>query len=70
MSVVHVVLRKEIIKKTANIESDIATLEASYMNSQHQVSDKIVALQNFSANDKKIFVSRDPDKFVSYNTVR
>lgn len=70
MSVVHVVIRKEVIRKTSNMESEIAMLEASYMNSQHKVSDKIAALENFSENDKKIFVSRDPDKLVSYNTTR
>ena len=61
MSVVHVVLRKEINHAVGETESQIATLEASYIESQHKVSDKIAALNAFSETDAKIFVSRGPN---------
>ena len=61
MSVVHVVLRKEVIHSVSEAESQIATLEASYIESQHKVSDKIAALGTFTETDSKIFVSRSPN---------
>lgn len=70
MSVVHVVLRKEVVQKVATLESDIAKLEASYINAQHQVSNKIAALENFTENDKKIFVSRSDATLVLSDTSR
>lgn len=60
MSVVHVVLRKEVIRSASEVESQIATLEASYIESQHKVSDKIAAFDAFTETDSKIFVSRTP----------
>lgn len=58
MSVVHVVLRKEVIHKASTVESEIATLEATYIDAQHKVSDKIAALENFTETDAKVFVTR------------
>ncbi|PIZ54329.1 hypothetical protein CO026_00015 [Candidatus Kaiserbacteria bacterium CG_4_9_14_0_2_um_filter_41_32] len=57
-SVVHVVLRKQAITNTANIESQIAQLETSYISAQHSISNKIASSEGFSENSKKIFVSR------------
>jgi hypothetical protein len=70
MSVVHVVLRKEVVQKVATIESDIAMLEASYIDAQHKVSNKIAALENFTENDTKIFVSRSEATLVLSDTPR
>ena len=61
MSVVHVVLRKEVIHSVSETESQIASLEASYIESQHKVSDKIAALGTFTETDNKVFVSRGPN---------
>jgi hypothetical protein len=58
MSVVHVVLRKEINRSVAETSSQIAGLEASYIESQHKVSDKIAALNTFTETNNKIFVTR------------
>jgi len=58
MSVVHVVLRKEVIQSQKEIQSDIAQLESSYITAQHKVSDKIAATEQFSETSEKIFVSR------------
>ena len=70
MSVVHVVLRKEIMQEVATVESQIAHLEASYITAQHKVSNKIAALENFTSNDTKIFVSRDESTLVFSETAR
>jgi hypothetical protein len=70
MSVVHVVLRKEVMYKMGTVESDIAALEASYINAQHKVSNKIAALENFAENDQKIFVSRNDATLVLSDTSR
>jgi hypothetical protein len=70
MSVVHVVLRKEVNRNINTVESEIASLEAKYILAQHQVSDKIAALENFTENDAKIFVSRDSSKVVLSGTAR
>lgn len=70
MSVVHVVLRKEVIQKFGIVESEIATLEATYINAQHQVSNKMAALENFTENDKKIFVNRTDATLVFSDTSR
>jgi len=70
MSVVHVVLRKEVMQKVGNVESEIATLEATYIDAQHKVSNKIAALENFTENDKKIFVSRTESTLVFSDTSR
>lgn len=70
MSVVHVVLRKEIMNDVANVESQIAQLEASYITAQHKVSNKIAALENFTENETKIFVSRSESTLVLSETTR
>jgi threonyl-tRNA synthetase len=59
MSVVHVVLRKEVVTDIREVESQIASLESSYINAQHAVSDKMATLESFTQNDNKIFVERD-----------
>lgn len=58
MSVVHVVLRKEVMTNMHSIESDIAMLESKYIEAQHIVSDKIATLEDFTANDNKVFLTR------------
>lgn len=70
MSVVHVVLRKEVIQKTAAVESQIASLEASYITAQHTVSNKMAALENFTQNDTKVFIQRNESTLVFSDTTR
>jgi len=57
-TVVHVVLRKQAITATANVESKISQLEAAYISNQNLVSEKIVSTKDFSEHTEKIFVSR------------
>ncbi len=58
MSVVHVVLRKEVINEKRTLESEIARLESKYIEAQHTVSDKIATLENFTETEEKIFITR------------
>lgn len=69
-SVVHVVLRKEVMQKTSAIESQIAALEASYITAQHTVSNKMAALENFTQNDTKVFIQRNESTLVLSDTSR
>jgi hypothetical protein len=58
MSVVHVVLRKEVINEKRVLDSELARLESKYIDAQHKVSDKIATLENFTETDEKIFITR------------
>lgn len=58
MSVVQVVLRKEVMHQKHTLESEIARLESKYIEAQHKVSDKIATLENFTETDEKIFITR------------
>lgn len=64
MSVVHVVLRKEANHTLATLESEVAMLEATYIESQHLVSDQMAQLAQFSATSEKIFVTRQQPTLV------
>jgi hypothetical protein len=68
MSVVHVVLRKEVHQQIATIESEIASLESSYITVQHHVSNKIAALENFTEADNTVFIKRGDTTFVLGNS--
>lgn len=59
ISVVHVVMSEEIADDTYKVNSEIATLEAKYMEEQHRISDKIVAQSNFIQNVDKIFINKE-----------
>ncbi len=58
MSVVHVVMRKELHQERRAVESEIAQLEASYIEAQHKVSEKIAMSESLSETSEKIFVER------------
>lgn len=64
MSVVHVVLRKEIHQETRAVESQIAALEATYIEVQHQVSERIAEAEHLAETNDKIFVQRVPATLV------
>lgn len=64
MSVVHVVMRKELHQSARQIESEISSLEAKYIEAQHAVSEKIASAEVLSETNEKIFVSRVPDTLV------
>ncbi len=64
MSVVHVVLRKELIHNIRATESEIAKLETSYIQAQHAISERIASANQFSETNDKIFVTRRSDTLV------
>jgi hypothetical protein len=57
-SVVHVVMRKEVDKEIASLGSSVGTLEASYIEIQHAVSEDIASLKGFKRTNDKIFIDR------------
>jgi len=63
-SVVHVVIRKEVQEEIRLTKSNIATLEASYINAKHQVSERIAEAGSLEVTTDKIFVTRVPATLV------
>ncbi|MCB9810871.1 MAG: hypothetical protein H6779_00780 [Candidatus Nomurabacteria bacterium] len=68
LSVMHVVMRKEALHDLNELRSQIAKLEASYIEARHEISSEVATLDNFELSDNKIFVSRSEQNLV-YNTV-
>ena len=64
LSVVHVVLRQETSEKINLLRSEIALLESDYIDARHNISDRIVTLENFSLNQEKIFIHRGESSLV------
>ncbi len=64
MSVVPVVMRKEVHQDIRAIESSIAELEATYIEAQHQVSERIAQAESLSETNEKIFIHRSADTLV------
>ena len=57
-TVVHVVMQKEISNTIHEVHSDIAKLEAEYINRQHAVSNMIASNQGFIEAEDKIFIDK------------
>ena len=64
MSVVQVVMRTEQVQKQRDIQAQIATLEARYIDAQHTIATRIATLDGYDRNTAKIFVSREQAKLV------
>jgi hypothetical protein len=64
MSVVHVVFRKEVNQQSRHLESQIASLEAKYIEAQHAVSERIASAESLTETNEKIFVTRAPETLV------
>ncbi len=58
-SVVHVVFSKEAEEKMHKLASEIATLEAAYMEKQHSISMEVVERHGYVSTNKKIFLERE-----------
>lgn len=58
MSVVHVVMRKEVNQQIIVVNSQISELESQYINAQHGVSVEIASMQGFVKVENKIFLDR------------
>lgn len=57
-SVLHVVMRQEVERQMSTLHTDIATLEAKYIQAQHAVSKDIASLQGYVETEEKIFLDR------------
>lgn len=64
LSVVHVVMRKEASQQIGQLRSEIAYLEASYIESRHKISARIADLDGFNQNQDKIFISKSEQSLV------
>lgn len=65
MSVVNVVLREEAVQTTRWFEVEITALETEFMLAQQAVSVAIVANQQYTETNDKIFVNRVDTKTVA-----
>lgn len=68
-SVLHVVMRQEVERKTSNLHSEIAALETEYIQAQHAVSEDIAKQQGYVAVESKIFIDRTGET-VAFTRVR
>ncbi len=57
-SVVHVVISKEAETNIHKVNSDIAALEAEYMEIQNSLSREVVEQSGYISASKKIFIDR------------
>lgn len=65
MSVIHVVISKEISESMNETQGMIADLESSYMQKQHDISFEMVERHGYIASEKKIFINRNTDSVVT-----
>lgn len=65
----EVVMRKDLTQNTKTIKSDIATLEAQYIEAQHVVSERIASAADYEENHEKHFVNRGGDNLVFSSNV-
>lgn len=57
-SVIHVVISKETEASVYEVGSEIAALEAEYMEIQHSISKEVVEKNGYIAAGQKIFIDR------------
>lgn len=67
MSVVQVVMRTEHIQKQHTFNTEIALLEATYIESQHIIATRIGSLEGYNSDTPKTFVSREQASLVFGN---
>lgn len=65
MSVVHVVVTREAEQRVNDIRGEIASLESTYMQRQHQISMVVVENRGYAIADKKIFLDRENSSVVT-----
>jgi hypothetical protein len=64
MSVVHVVMRQEHVQSQNQLNTEIAELEARFIEAQHSISIKIAEADNYQEELDKVFVSREQASLV------
>lgn len=63
VSIIEVVMRKELMHEQNELHTKIALLETSYIEAQHQVAARIAELDGYEHDTAKLFVSRDSASF-------
>ena len=63
-TVVHVVMQKEINRELQDLSSQIAGLEATYIEQQHSMSNEVATLQGFVTVTEKIFIDKGESSLV------
>ncbi len=61
VSVVHVVMRKDLNREVVQLRSEIAILESSYIEASHKISQRVATADSFSAVKDKIFIHTTSD---------
>lgn len=64
LSVVHVVMRKEVLQDINQLRSEIAFLESSYIEANHVISQQVATADGFSAVKDKVFIRSGGDGLV------
>ncbi len=64
LSVMHVVMRKEATHNVNELRSEIAKLEAAYIEARHNISMKVATVDGFENNQNKIFISKAEQNLV------
>ncbi len=67
ISVVHVVMRKEVDNQIALVNTHISQLEEIYIEKQHNLSSAIATHRGFVVAEEKIFIDKTEAKFVLSN---
>ena len=58
LSVVHVVIRKEVMLDLQDTKNQIALLETEYISAQHKIVASMAAVSEFQEDQSKVFVMR------------
>jgi len=59
LSVVHVVIRKEVMQDLQDTKNQIALLETEYISAQHKIAANMAEVSKFQEGQTKVFVMRD-----------
>ncbi len=62
LSVVHVVMRKEVLQDINQLRSEIAFLESSYIEANHVISQRVATADGFNAIKDKVFINQTEDQ--------
>ena len=63
-TVIHVVMQKEISRELQDLNSEVAALEATYIEKQHSMSNEIATLQGFVTVTEKVFIDKGESSLV------
>lgn len=64
-SVIHVVMTEELSERINQVQGEIASLEAAYMDKQHAISLEVVERRGYIASSQKVFIDRSESSVVT-----